>query len=40
MHKNLNQADGIHPNAQGVDVIVGNILPYIRSLISRAQELR
>jgi len=39
-HKNLNQADGIHPNAQGVDVIVGNILPYIRSLISRAQELR
>ena len=36
-HKNLNQTDGIHPNAQGVSVIVSNILPYIRSLISRAQ---
>ncbi len=29
----LNQADGIHPNRQGVDVIVGKILPSVEQLI-------
>ncbi len=29
----LNQADGIHPNANGVAVIVRNILPYVVRLI-------
>lgn len=36
----LNQPDGIHPNAKGVDVIVGRILPSVESLISRAKERR
>jgi acyl-CoA thioesterase-1 len=31
----LNQADGIHPNARGVDVIVERILPSVESLIER-----
>jgi len=29
----LNQADGIHPTAQGVDLIVERILPYVLKLI-------
>lgn len=29
----LNQRDGIHPNAKGVDVIVGRIMPYVIKLI-------
>jgi acyl-CoA thioesterase-1 len=29
----LNQPDGIHPNAKGVDVIVARILPYVLKLI-------
>jgi len=32
----LNQADGIHPNAKGVDVIVARILPYVKQLIASA----
>ncbi len=32
----LNQADGIHPNATGVGVIVGRILPAVRRLVARA----
>lgn len=31
----LNQADGMHPNAKGVDVIVERILPSVESLIER-----
>lgn len=31
----LNQTDGIHPNAKGVDVIVDRILPSVESLIER-----
>lgn len=31
----LNQADGIHPNAKGVDVIVARILPHVVKLIGR-----
>jgi acyl-CoA thioesterase-1 len=29
----LNQGDGLHPNAAGVDVIVRRILPYVKQLI-------
>lgn len=34
----LNQADGIHPNAQGVDRIVTTILPIVEQLIGKVQE--
>lgn len=32
----LNQGDGIHPNPQGVAVLVKNITPYVRRLLERA----
>lgn len=32
----LNQPDGIHPNAAGVAVIVGRILPSVEALLDRA----
>ena len=32
----LNQADGIHPNAAGVGVLVGRILPAVEALLARA----
>jgi acyl-CoA thioesterase I len=32
---NLNQHDGLHPNAAGVDVIVARILPKVEELIAR-----
>lgn len=33
----LNQRDGIHPNAGGVDVIVKRIMPKVEELIARAR---
>jgi len=36
----LNQADGMHPNAAGVDVIVKRMLPQVEALISRARAAR
>lgn len=33
----LNQRDGIHPNADGVDVIVARILPQVEALLSTAR---
>ena len=33
----LNQRDGMHPNAAGVDVIVARILPKVEELIARAR---
>ncbi|HET7192539.1 MAG TPA: arylesterase [Pseudolabrys sp.] len=36
----LNQADGMHPNAAGVDVIVAGILPKVEELIARARAAR
>ena len=33
----LNQPDGIHPNAAGVQVIVGRILPDVRALLAGRQ---
>jgi acyl-CoA thioesterase-1 len=32
----LNQGDGLHPNAQGVNVIVARLLPKVEQLLSRA----
>lgn len=32
----LNQPDGMHPNAAGVDVIVAGILPYVIEALARA----
>ncbi len=31
----LNQADAIHPNSRGVDVVIGRILPYIKNMLDR-----
>jgi acyl-CoA thioesterase I len=36
----LNQGDGIHPNAAGVDVIVARILPQVETLMARARAAR
>jgi len=36
----LNQADGLHPNAAGVDSIVARILPQVEELIVRARAAR
>jgi acyl-CoA thioesterase I len=37
---NLNQRDGLHPNAAGVDVIVAHILPNVEQLIARVRASR
>lgn len=34
----LNQGDGIHPNAEGVAVLVERIAPYVRRLLERVTE--
>jgi acyl-CoA thioesterase-1 len=34
LNPKLNQADGIHPNPEGVKIIVGRILPYVKQLIA------
>lgn len=36
----LNQADRIHPNPDGVNVMVGKILPFAQKLVKRAQKAR
>jgi acyl-CoA thioesterase I len=36
----LNQGDGIHPSAAGVDVIVARIMPKVEELIARVREKR
>lgn len=36
----FNQGDGLHPNADGVDVVVRDILPSIEELIGRARKMR
>lgn len=37
LNPDLNLSDGIHPNADGVAVIVENILPKVEELLARAQ---
>jgi len=39
-HKNLNQADGIHPNVDGVEIIVRKMLPEIKRLISQTRKFK
>ena len=34
----LNQADGMHPSAKGVDIIVARILPKVEELIAEADK--
>lgn len=36
----LNQGDGLHPNAAGIDVIVARILPQVEELIARVRAAR
>jgi acyl-CoA thioesterase-1 len=36
----LNQADGLHPNAAGIDMIVTRILPWVEELIVKARAAR
>lgn len=36
----LNQGDGLHPNAAGVDVIVARMLPSVEELIARVRSVR
>jgi acyl-CoA thioesterase-1 len=36
----LNQADGLHPTAAGVDVIVAGILPKVEELVAKARAAR
>lgn len=38
--RGLNQNDGIHPNAQGVDVVVKAILPKVEELIAQVRAAR
>ncbi|MFP4537741.1 MAG: arylesterase [Dichotomicrobium sp.] len=38
MNTDLNQSDGLHPTAEGVAVIVENIMPKVRELIARARD--
>ncbi len=40
MNASLNLADGIHPNAKGVDAIVADILPKVEELIARIEKRR
>jgi len=35
--RNLNQPDGIHPTAEGVDIMVKKLLPSVEALIQRVQ---
>lgn len=37
LNPDLNQPDGIHPNAAGVSVVVDRMLPYVRSAINSLQ---
>jgi len=38
MDAKLNQADGMHPNAAGVKVIVARMLPYVKTLVAAARK--
>jgi acyl-CoA thioesterase-1 len=37
MQPDLNQADGIHPNESGYQIIVENLLPYVKRALSDRQ---
>jgi acyl-CoA thioesterase I len=38
--RRLNQADGIHPTAEGVDIIVNNMLPIVETFLATIREQR
>jgi acyl-CoA thioesterase-1 len=38
--RELNQSDGMHPAASGVDLIVAKMLPKVEELIERARKIR
>ena len=38
--RSLNQPDGLHPNAAGVDVVVSRILPKVEELVARVRASR
>lgn len=38
LHHELNQGDGMHPNAKGVDIIVRRITPAVLKLVTEARE--
>ena len=40
LNPKLNLADGLHPNAKGVDAIVAGILPKVEELIARVKARR
>ncbi|HEX2592225.1 MAG TPA: arylesterase [Rhizomicrobium sp.] len=37
LNPKLNQADGIHPNPAGVKIIVGKLLPYVKTLVAQVK---
>jgi acyl-CoA thioesterase-1 len=37
-HRELNQGDGMHPTAAGVDIIVARILPSVERLVAKTRE--
>ncbi len=37
LNPKLNQADGIHPNPDGVKIVVARILPYVKQLVLQAK---
>jgi acyl-CoA thioesterase-1 len=37
MKPELNQPDGLHPNARGVEIIVERIAPYVARLLREGQ---
>jgi acyl-CoA thioesterase-1 len=37
LNPKLNQADGIHPNPEGVKIVVARILPYVKQLVLLAK---
>lgn len=40
VRRELNQGDGLHPTAAGVDAIVSGILPYVEQLLAIARRVR
>ena len=38
MNPRVNQADGIHPNPEGVKIVVARILPYVKTLVAQVKK--
>ena len=37
LNPKLNQADGMHPNPDGVKIVVSRLLPYVEKLVAEAK---